>query len=221
MPVCRRAGAEPVHQRDGPTLRSALSFSPISPLSIRLASNGITEGSSHVCTPASVKRTCVLIFTVGSLKQRSEEAVPPALDRHRLSCIMWESAASSLPSFGKTALVDKLVESRSRHLPLREPGAGHHLAVQGGHPLCVEQAETCQVLPFNHGRPRLHCRPLLHCCFSDHTRTTIKVCAALPAGTPSFALFSYSTTPSVAWTCPSKNVYKWNRTQHGNFAHQL
>lgn len=92
------------------------------------------------------------------------EPVPPALDRDCQSRIIRESAVRSLPSFKKTALVDKLVESRSRHLPHGEPEAGHHLAVRGGQPLCVEQAETCQVLAFNHGRPRPECRPLLHCC---------------------------------------------------------
>lgn len=125
------------------------------------------------------------VFFFGQVIQTTFKGpVPPALDRDYQSCIIRESAVRSLPSFRKTALVDKLVESRSRHLPHREPEAGHHLAVRGGQPFCVEQAETCQVLAFNHGRPRPECRPLLHCCVRIR-RAKNKVCATLVAGTPS------------------------------------
>lgn len=128
---------------------------------------------------------CFSCFFFGQVIQTTFKGpVPPALDRDYQSCIIRESAVRSLPSFRKTALVDKLVESRSRHLPHREPEAGHHLAVRGGQPFCVEQAETCQVLAFNHGRPRPECRPLLHCCVRIR-RAKNKVCAALVAGTPS------------------------------------
>lgn len=64
-------------------------------------------------------------FLSGQVIQTTfKELVPPALDRDYQSCIIRESAVRSLPSFSKTALVDKLVESRSRHLPHGEPEAG-------------------------------------------------------------------------------------------------
>ena len=147
----------------------SLYYLQILSLWIKLLSKRIPEVSSDVFPTASVK-SIFFFFQVqvsatikGCITDKKKKKTPPALECDDPSFNL-ESVVESLPSFRKTALVDKLVESWSRHLPHWEPESGTIWRFTRSPVLCWGE-RTCAKFSFQSYSACREYHPLLHCWF--------------------------------------------------------
>lgn len=128
--------------------------------------NRIPEVFSDVFPPVLLK--CIFKSAgqhnnKGVQRMRKKKKPPPALECDHPSFNL-ESVVESLPSFRKTALVDKLVESWSRHLPHWEPETGTIWWFTGSLVVCWGE-KACARFSFQSYRTCREYHPLLHCWF--------------------------------------------------------
>lgn len=164
--MCRRAGQSLSIKKDRNT--QSLLFADL----ITLDQITVLEDTWSLlwCFPYCIGKVYFLFFfqlqvsvtMKGCITDRKKKT-PPALECDDPSFNL-ESVVESLPSFRKTALVDKLVESWSRHLPHWEPESGTIWRFTRSPILCWGE-RACAKSSFQSYSACREYHPLLHCWF--------------------------------------------------------